>query len=76
LGVFLAKGLTRQDLPGYTQVDLNIGANWEDGWGLNIYANNLTDRRGVLQGGAGYSIPTSFFYIRPRTVGLSVTKIF
>ena len=76
LGVFLSKGQTRQDLPGYTQVDLNIGANWEAGWGLNIYANNLTDQRGVLQGGAGYSIPTSFFYIRPRTVGLSVTKTF
>jgi outer membrane receptor protein involved in Fe transport len=76
LGAFLAKGLTRQNLPAYTQVDLNIGANWEDGWGLNIYANNLTDKRGVLQGGAGYSIPTSFYFIRPRTVGLSVTKTF
>jgi outer membrane receptor protein involved in Fe transport len=75
LGVFLAPGQTRQYLPGYTQVDLTIGAQWE-GWELNLYTNNVTDRRGVLQGGAGYSIPTSFYFIRPRIVGLSISKSF
>jgi iron complex outermembrane recepter protein len=75
LGVFLAHGLTRQDFPAYTEVDLNFGATTK-GWTVNIYANNLTDERGVLQGGAGYSNPTTFYYIRPRTVGLSVSKTF
>lgn len=73
--VFLAKGLTRQDLPAYTQLDLNIGARW-DGWEVNIYANNVTDKRGVLAGGRGASIPTSFYYTRPRIVGVSLAKSF
>jgi iron complex outermembrane recepter protein len=74
-GNFLAAGLVRQNYPAYTKVDLNVGARW-DAWAINIYANNVTDERGVLQGGAGYSIPTSFYYIRPRTVGLSVSRTF
>jgi iron complex outermembrane recepter protein len=73
--VFLAKGLIRQDLPAYTQLDLTAGARW-DGWEVNIYANNVTDKRGVLAGGAGSSIPTSFYFTRPRIVGVSVAKSF
>ncbi|MBV9528071.1 TonB-dependent receptor [Sphingomonas sp.] len=74
-GTFLAAGQTRQNFPAYTQVDLSIGAKWK-GWETNIYVNNVTDKRGVLEGGVGYSIPTSFFYIRPRIVGVSVSKSF
>ena len=75
LGVFLAAGQTRQDYPAYTKLDLNFGARIND-WTVNVYANNVTDERGVLEGGAGASIPTSFYYIRPRTIGVSVAKAF
>jgi outer membrane receptor protein involved in Fe transport len=75
LSVFRAAGLPRQDFPGYTKADLSAGAIF-DSWRVNVYINNVTDRRGVLQGGLGYLIPSSFFYIPPRTTGVSVSKTF
>jgi outer membrane receptor protein involved in Fe transport len=65
----------RQDLPSYTQLDLNAGIR-RDTWTLNAYANNVTDRRGVLIGGLGFIYPNAFNYIPPRTVGLSLVKNF
>jgi iron complex outermembrane receptor protein len=77
VGLFLASAAAaRQDYPAYTKVDLSAGANTADGVSVNLYATNVTDKRGVLEGGTGSSIPTSFYYIRPRTVGLSVAKTF
>ena len=33
-------------------------------------------RRGVINGGLGAFIPLAFGYIQPRTVGLSLTKMY
>ena len=76
VGNFLAAGQVRQNYPAYTKFDLTGGARTGDGVTVNLYATNVTDKRGILEGGTGSSIPTSFYYIRPRTVGISVAKTF
>jgi len=73
-GIFTASPV-RQSLPGYAQVDLLTGARHES-WTLNLFATNITDRRGVLAGGIGTSNPVAFIYTQPRTVGVSVSRDF
>ena len=65
----------RQDFPGYARTDLSAGVKYQS-WTANLYANNVTDRRGVLQGGIGAFPTFGFTYIQPRTVGLNVTREF
>lgn len=65
----------RQDMPSYTKLDLRGGFT-HDTWTATLYINNVSDKRGVLGGGVGTLIPTSFQYIQPRTIGLSVAKTF
>jgi iron complex outermembrane recepter protein len=43
---------------------------------VNAFVNNLADKRGVLTGGIGTTVPTAFYFIQPRTLGLSVSKSF
>lgn len=82
LGVFTGPGQgsplpsnPRQDLPAYTKVDLRAGARYSS-WTVDIFVNNVADKRGVLSGGLGNLFPTAFSYIQPRTAGLSLTKTF
>lgn len=79
LGAFrgLAAGvpLPRQVLPSYTKVDARLGLALQS-WSVDFFLNNLTDRRGMLQGGLGQTDPTSFYYIQPRTYGFSVSRDF
>jgi outer membrane receptor protein involved in Fe transport len=65
----------RQDLPAYTKLDLRAGARY-DAWTLDLYVNNVTDRRGLLSGGLGSSPPFAFILLQPRTVGFSVSEKF
>lgn len=65
----------RQDLPAYTKVDLRAGAKYGS-WTVDLFVNNVADKRGVLSGGLGNLFPTAFSYIQPRTAGLSLTKTF
>jgi iron complex outermembrane receptor protein len=68
----------REWLPAYTQLNLRTGARYQS-WLLNLYVNNVTDKRGVdgllnfafNQGNTGgqYTVVT-----QPRTVGLGVIK--
>jgi outer membrane receptor protein involved in Fe transport len=74
LGPFQATA-QRQDLPAYTKVDLRAGLK-DDAWTVNLFATNITDERGVVQGGLGYDFPFAFVYIQPRTIGLSVARSF
>ena len=79
LGAFrgLAAGvpLPRQVLPSYTKIDARVGFALQS-WSVDFFLNNLTDRRGMLQGGLGQTDPTSFYYIQPRTYGFSVSRDF
>ena len=65
----------RQLYPAYAQMDLRLGAR-SDSWAITVYANNIADRRGVTGGGFGTIIPAAFTYIPPRTIGLTVARLF
>ncbi len=65
----------RQVLPAYTQTDLHSSLR-SDQWTFELYVNNVTDRRGIVGGGIGTAVPSSFGLIQPRTAGVSVAKTF
>lgn len=74
-GVFTATA-ERQELPSYAKVDLNGGITYSD-WSVNLFISNLANRYGVISGGMGNLLdPTGFYYIPPRTIGMSVAKSF
>jgi iron complex outermembrane recepter protein len=74
LGSFEVSSVSRPVMPGYAKADLHAGTNLGP-WSLDLYANNVFDRRGMLQsdyfGAANFQI-----YIPPRTVGFSVSRGF
>jgi iron complex outermembrane receptor protein len=74
VGIFTSTAL-RQNLPAYEMTDLRAGINYGT-WTTNIYVNNLTNERGLINGGLGYILPYALMYTTPRTVGLSVRKTF
>jgi len=68
----------RQTYPAYAQADLNAGVK-ADAWRVNLFAQNVTDKRGVT--GGGYNNQTTFNqywfnYIQPRTIGVSLERSF
>jgi iron complex outermembrane recepter protein len=74
LSVFQSTDL-RQRFPSYTKTDLRAGLRY-DAWTFNLYANNVADVRGVLNGGIGFDPPFAFDYIQPRTIGVSLVRLF
>ncbi|HZT00656.1 MAG TPA: TonB-dependent receptor plug domain-containing protein [Steroidobacteraceae bacterium] len=68
LSVFTPTPL-RQAFGGYTRIDLHVGLDTGP-LDVNLYANNVANRRGILNGGPGSYPPYGFIYIQPRTVGL------
>lgn len=79
VGTFVANlpGVTsqRQVFPAYTEFDLRSALNG-DLWSLDLYVNNVADRRGIIGGGIGSLTPTAFEIIQPRTIGISVSRKF
>jgi iron complex outermembrane recepter protein len=65
----------RQDYPAYTTVDVKTGLLYRS-WSANLYANNVTNRRGLLGGGLNSVNPAAFLLIQPRMVGLSLSYTF
>lgn len=59
----------------YARADVLSGIRF-DSWTVNLYGNNMTDRRGVLGGGIGMFPPFAYNIIQPRTIGLNVIKKF
>jgi len=74
LNVFRAVSL-RERFPAYSQINLRAGVTSGD-WSANLFASNVTNKRGILQGGLGYFPVYSYAYIQPRTIGLSIAKNF
>lgn len=76
LGAFGTIGAPeRQVFPGYAKADVHVGLE-RDLWKVNLYANNLLDKRGLIGGGVGGFPPYAYYYIQPRTIGLSITRDF
>lgn len=74
LGIFQTTAV-RAIFPEYTQIDVHAGIKYE-GWDAKLYVNNVTDKRGILNGGVGYLYSYAFIYTQPRTVGVSISKSF
>jgi iron complex outermembrane receptor protein len=73
-GIFLPTSV-RQVYPAYARTDMRAGLKY-DSWSVNLFANNVTDRRAILAGGLGSLNPAAFYLIQPRTTGISVSKTF
>jgi outer membrane receptor protein involved in Fe transport len=65
----------RQYYSPYARTDLRLGGRY-DSWTLNVFANNVMDKRGVVGGGLYLTPPFAFTYIQPRTIGMSLSKSF
>ena len=65
----------RQVYPAYAQTNLRAGTKFDD-WTLNLFVNNLADKRAALTGGLGTIYVDYFQVIQPRTIGLSVVRKF
>lgn len=59
--------------PSYSSIDVRSGLRPGD-WTLNLFLNNVTDKRGVLN--SDFNSNTTLLYIHPRTVGLNLMRIF
>ncbi len=75
LDAFSSASPERTNLPGYGKLDLRAGTTYNS-WTANIYVNNVTNQYGLISGGIGNQLPYSFYYLQPRTIGLSVAKTF
>lgn len=75
LAEFTATEDGRFELPAYTAVDLRAGVR-NDSWTVNLFVNNVGDKRGILAEGQINGPDYEVTYIQPRTVGLSITKTF
>jgi len=73
-------GLPQQRLryPGYGDLDLRLGAR-DDAWTINLFANNVANKRGIVGGDFSSIEPGSNAYViytQPRTIGMSVARSF
>ena len=72
-------GTPRAHLPAYAQMDLHAGLKYQT-WTITAFVKNVTDKRGVLDGGVDYQYifpdPNTYTFIQPRTVGLNLAKTF
>jgi iron complex outermembrane recepter protein len=79
LGTFVAYSTApeygRAVYPEYTKIDLHTGVTF-DTWTVNLYANNVADKRGFLGGGAGTYPAFAYYVIQPRTLGVTITNKF
>ncbi|NIJ15917.1 TonB-dependent receptor [Sphingobium vermicomposti] len=70
----------RLPLPGYTTLDLRAGLEFNGGVRVQLFAKNLTDKRGYVSGVPRDTIaknaPYQLGLISPRTIGVSVAKTF
>lgn len=71
-------GAPNYKLPAYTTVDINAGAQ-VGGFDVGAYVRNLGDTRGQVSAYtqfAGFGVPNWVNYIRPRTIGVTVSRAF
>lgn len=74
-GLFTPAGTARVTYPEYAKVDLLARLTHRD-LSLDLYVNNLFDKRVDLSGGPGFFPPESASILMPRTVGVSLSATF
>ncbi|MGH8137135.1 MAG: TonB-dependent receptor [Steroidobacteraceae bacterium] len=72
---YFASNLFNIPLAAYTLVDLRIGAS-NDRWSVTAFARNLTDKRAQISAINSSQDPYGFLTVRPRTIGITVTRTF
>ena len=79
---FTFNGSPRYSVPGYYTVNLRAGAIYGP-WTIALYAKNLTDQRGIVQGGGNGALnpvtgkmEAGAYLVTPRTLGISVSRDF
>ncbi len=67
----------REVFPAYAKTNLHVGLS-AGLWKVNLFANNVADKRALLSGGlsSGGNAPYAYTIIQPRTVGLTVSREF
>ena len=64
---------TRERLPSYTNTDVHAGVRLNK-WDINIYANNVFDKRNILwQGITESEVFNVVAYTQPRTLGMTIS---
>jgi iron complex outermembrane recepter protein len=74
-GNFQPVGVDRQLFPSYVKTDLRAGARYQS-WLVDVYLNNVANKRAELGGGVDGFPTDAIIYIQPRTAGISVSKTF
>jgi len=74
-GSFVGATATRDTFPSYAKADVLAGVR-SGSWTASLFANNVTDRRGVVNGGTANLFTNASIYIQPRSVGLTFEKTF
>lgn len=81
-GTFTGGG-DRDVLPDYAVASLSAGLEYDNTWAINLYANNVLNSRGQLAPGfpsansfIKRSLATSSYRVRPREVGMTLSKKF
>lgn len=67
--------VNRVALPGYTRLDFHFSFEYQ-GWQASVFANNVTDRRGILTAYLGIYPAQSYTVIAPRTIGINLSRSF
>jgi len=73
--VFVPGTSARGRLPAYVRVDMRGSIDW-DTWTMRLYVNNVGNRRGIISSENGALDPNGFFFIPPRSAGLSLSRTF
>jgi outer membrane receptor protein involved in Fe transport len=62
-------------LAPYTLLNLRAGVDWNE-WNATVFAKNVTDKRAQVDAISSSQDPLAYITVRPRTVGLQVTRRF
>jgi outer membrane receptor protein involved in Fe transport len=73
-GQFVSATIPRATFPEFTRVDLSMGVR-SDSWGVDLFVNNLLDKRGIINSDPTIS-PFPIYFIQPRTVGVNLSRSF
>ena len=73
VGNFIGDASPRQTYPSYVTFDANAGLK-SGQWAVNAFVNNLTDRKAIIGGGLGTLPRYGRYFLRPRIIGLSLSR--
>jgi outer membrane receptor protein involved in Fe transport len=72
---FQAEGAVRPRMPAYRTIDLLAGVRYDE-WTVNVFANNVGNKHGLLTAPAASSVVRLYDIIPPRTLGVSLVRQF